>query len=283
MPFSQEYLKDYKEKIRQLPLEELYEIMEIIQNDPTKERFNIVKKRIEELTNEPFTELSSEESGDNQETEQGIKNSTGTKPPKVWILALLAIIETCFIVIMIVAKIKAEANSIGLLIDEAFLNSVAQYEYYQTLFKTFLVPSICLGAATGFYAYALYVRTKRIYSSKDYKKIVYPLCLIAMAILFPELSDLPSISSEKPSVYVERVIDKKEFHHKSTPNRHYLYFSSGSRLKVSGFQYSNTKIDQSHFTIYQGNTIIKALPTEKYTLKVQAQPPKKYGKVLNNK
>ena len=273
MPFSQEYLKDYKEKIRQLPLEELYEIMEIIQNDPTKERFNIVKKRIEELTNEPFTELSSEKSGDNQETEQGIKNSTGTKPPKVWILALLAIIETCFIVIVIVAKIKAEANSIGLLIDEAFLNSVAQCEYYQTLFKTFLVPSICLGAATGFYAYALYVRTKRIYSSKDYKKIVYPLCLIAMAILFPELSDLPSISSEKPSVYVERVIDKKEFHHKSTPNRHYLYFSSGSRLKVSGFQYSNTKIDQSHFTIYQGNTIIKALPTEKYTLKVQAQPP----------
>ena len=257
MPFSQEYLKDYKEKIRQLPLEELYEIMEIIQNDPTKERFNIVKKRIEELTNEPFTELSSEESGDNQETEQGIKNSTGTKPPKVWILALLAIIETCFIVIVIV------------------LNSVAQYEYYQTLFKTFLVPSICLGTATGFYAYALYVRTKRIYSSKDYKKIVYPLCLIAMAILFPELSDLPSISSEKPSVYVERVIDKKEFHHKSTPNRHYLYFSSGSRLKVSSFQYSNTKIDQSHFTIYQGNTVIKALPTEKYTLKVQAQPPKK--------
>lgn len=53
-PFSKAYLREYKKKIRQLPLEELYDILEQIEwhpinKDRTPERVNIVKKRIHDL------------------------------------------------------------------------------------------------------------------------------------------------------------------------------------------------------------------------------------------
>ena len=55
MAFSEEYLKDYENKIRKLPVEELYEILEMIRDDPFKaddspERIQIIEKRIIELT-----------------------------------------------------------------------------------------------------------------------------------------------------------------------------------------------------------------------------------------
>ena len=55
MAFSEEYLKDYENKIRKLPVEKLYEILEMIRDDPFKaddspERIQIIEKRIIELT-----------------------------------------------------------------------------------------------------------------------------------------------------------------------------------------------------------------------------------------
>lgn len=49
--FTEEYLKDYKEQIRKLPLDELYEVLDIISKDNSPKRQNIVKARIEELEN----------------------------------------------------------------------------------------------------------------------------------------------------------------------------------------------------------------------------------------
>ena len=49
--FSEDYLKDYKEQIRKLPLDELYEVLDIIRKDDSPERQDIVKARIEELEN----------------------------------------------------------------------------------------------------------------------------------------------------------------------------------------------------------------------------------------
>ena len=54
MPFSEEYLKDYENKIRKLPVDELYEILDTIRDHPLKaddspERVQIVEKRIIEL------------------------------------------------------------------------------------------------------------------------------------------------------------------------------------------------------------------------------------------
>lgn len=47
--FTEEYLKDYKEKIRRLSLDELYEVLDIIGKDDSPERQNIVKARIAEI------------------------------------------------------------------------------------------------------------------------------------------------------------------------------------------------------------------------------------------
>ena len=55
MAFSKEYLKDYERKIRELPVEELYDILSQIRDhgfkaDDSPERIRIVEKRIIELT-----------------------------------------------------------------------------------------------------------------------------------------------------------------------------------------------------------------------------------------
>ena len=47
--FTEEYLKGYKEQICKLPLDELYEVLDIIRKDDSPERQNIVKARIEEI------------------------------------------------------------------------------------------------------------------------------------------------------------------------------------------------------------------------------------------
>lgn len=47
--FTEEFLKSYEEQIRKLPLDELYEVMDIIKKDSSPERINIVKARIREL------------------------------------------------------------------------------------------------------------------------------------------------------------------------------------------------------------------------------------------
>ena len=50
--FSEDYLKDYKEQIHKLPLDELYEVLDIIRKDDSPERQNIVKARIAEIEDE---------------------------------------------------------------------------------------------------------------------------------------------------------------------------------------------------------------------------------------
>lgn len=50
--FSEDYLKDYKEQIRKLPLDELYEVLDIIRKDDSPERQDIVKARIAEIEDE---------------------------------------------------------------------------------------------------------------------------------------------------------------------------------------------------------------------------------------
>ena len=45
------YLKAYEEQIQTLPLDELYDVINIIKRDPSRERIDIVEKRIQELEN----------------------------------------------------------------------------------------------------------------------------------------------------------------------------------------------------------------------------------------
>ena len=78
MAFSEEYLKDYENKIRKLPVEELYEILDVIRDHPFKaddspERIQIIEKRIIELTGDKDCILPREEY--NKKIEQVIKGT----------------------------------------------------------------------------------------------------------------------------------------------------------------------------------------------------------------
>ena len=269
MPFSQEYLKDYEAKIHKLPLEELYEVLDIIQKDSTNERINIVEKRIKELTGELPIKNHSE---DNKEAYTPIKEII---PPEKKILAILAFVTICFICIVVIAKTKVDANSIGFIIDEAFLSSIADYVYYQTLYDIFFTPSICFGAATIFYAFGFISIKEGKKDVEGYSVATHlvPAILVswALATAVPKTFDLPPTNSEKSTIQVETVTNKKETYSRSAANKYYLYFSSGSRLKVDKNQYEQTYIDQSLYTIYQRKNIIIALPVNRYVLKVQAQ------------
>lgn len=67
--FTEEYLKDYKEQIRKLPLDELYEVLDIIRKDDSPERQNIVKARIKEIEDEENSEQPSEPNPDLNDTQ----------------------------------------------------------------------------------------------------------------------------------------------------------------------------------------------------------------------
>ena len=84
--FTEEYLKDYKEQIRKLPLDELYEVLDIISKDDSPERQDIVKARIAEIEDEsddesnvapsaPFPEQPSEPNPDLNDTQISVTNS----------------------------------------------------------------------------------------------------------------------------------------------------------------------------------------------------------------
>lgn len=51
---NDEFLKAYEARIRKLSLEELYEILDIVENDPTPGRMNIVSRRIQQIEADGF-------------------------------------------------------------------------------------------------------------------------------------------------------------------------------------------------------------------------------------
>jgi len=72
--FTEEYLNLYKEQIRRLPLDELYEVLDIIRKDDFPERQNIVKARIAEIETEENAEPNFVLSKPSTEQFQGKQN-----------------------------------------------------------------------------------------------------------------------------------------------------------------------------------------------------------------
>lgn len=78
-PFTKAYLKDYERKIRKLPLVELYDILDQIEDHPfnkapSPERINIVKKRIRELEPEALKKEEEKEAFHAKVVEEYEKN-----------------------------------------------------------------------------------------------------------------------------------------------------------------------------------------------------------------
>jgi hypothetical protein len=69
--FTEDYLKDYEEQIRKLPLDELYEVLDIIRKDDSPERQNIVKARIKEIE------------GEDDDTEQAAKPNSSLNDAQI--------------------------------------------------------------------------------------------------------------------------------------------------------------------------------------------------------
>lgn len=57
---NEKFLKAYEEQIKTLPLDELYDVLDIIKSDPSRERIDIVEKRIQELEEHPEREAPQE-------------------------------------------------------------------------------------------------------------------------------------------------------------------------------------------------------------------------------
>lgn len=58
------YLKEYESQIRMLPLDELYEVLDIIKKDKSPERIDIVNKRIQEIESPNEEPICEEDSSD---------------------------------------------------------------------------------------------------------------------------------------------------------------------------------------------------------------------------
>lgn len=112
MPFSQEYLKDYDAKIRQLPLEELYDILSLIRDDPFKaddspERVKIVEKRIRELDSNYINEQDKDPIGliPTEELNEKLEEEFKKKPhPKTAIIEIIGFISTLLGLLLIPAR-----------------------------------------------------------------------------------------------------------------------------------------------------------------------------------
>lgn len=92
-PNNEAYLKDYEAKIREQPLDELYEILEQIENHPlykdkTPERINIVKKRIRELDHDAPLEKAEKEALHAKVVEECEKNDD----PRIALFNIISII-----------------------------------------------------------------------------------------------------------------------------------------------------------------------------------------------
>ena len=91
-PKDEKYLREYEEKIRQLPYEELDDILSLIEMDPVRrdkspERINIVKKRMAEL--EPMVRAAEEKKAEvhKRAVENYKKNRSGVGMI-LWLISL---------------------------------------------------------------------------------------------------------------------------------------------------------------------------------------------------
>lgn len=76
---DENYLKEYEAHIRKLPLEELYEILNAIEQDPTPERVEIVARRIQQIEDDGFDPTRKSYLRELEESEEKIREETEEK------------------------------------------------------------------------------------------------------------------------------------------------------------------------------------------------------------
>lgn len=190
------------------------------------------------------------------------------------VFIIWAILELISAVVAIVMNTKKVANDPkGILIDDNFLSSLAQTEFYETIEFIALGFIIFFGAGLLHYGIALLKTQRSSFKGNDkfllLGAIGLPLAGIALIIL-PESLTLPDRLNYSPTVQTEQLQEKNTTLSR-WGDKYCFYFSSGNSEKVRKDEYLNTPIGASFYIIYQGKTLIKIYPADKYTYKKASQ------------
>ena len=183
-------------------------------------------------------------------------------------LIILSILEVCFIATFFLLRAKTHSFNLGYIIDDAFLDKLAERELYRTLLRISLAFCVSFGMGIILHFFkALPIRkNNKVPSTKNFITELFLLVLLAIFVSIPQVIELPARFTKKPILQKEILIDKDTWTTKS--GMHYdLIFSSKSSITVSKRTYLATNIGTEFYTVYQGSFLIDFFPTDRYFLK----------------
>lgn len=159
-------------------------------------------------------------------------------------------------VITVALYIAGGSGSMGQVIDEQFLATLARQEYYKAVGKVFRGLAFFTGCTTFVYVIGLDMHKRR---DKQAKGILLA-CLLfaAMGIGFAlyNSQDLSVRRNVKPHMQTEKLGYKNKISGRNA--KYYLYFSSGSRQSVDRGEYERAPLGAQYYVVYQGSLVIKS-------------------------
>lgn len=199
-----------------------------------------------------------------------VKQTISTKKlsPRKKKLIILSILDVCFIVSFFLLRARTHSFNLGCIIDDAFLNKLAERELYRTLLKISLAFSLSFAIGIIFHFFKVWPSSKNNegpFSKKFITELIL-LIILAIGVSIPEVIEIPARFTKKPILKNEILINKDTWTTKS--GMHYdLIFSSKSSITVSKHTYLTTDIGTEFYTVYQGPFLIDFFPMDKYFLR----------------
>jgi hypothetical protein len=197
-----------------------------------------------------------------------LTSSTKKLSPRNKILIILFILEVCFTAIFFLLRAKTHSFDLGYIIDDIFLNKLAERELYRTLLKISLAFSLSFAIGIIFHILKILPARKdnKEPSTKNFITEFILLLILAIGVSISEVIELPARFTKKPILKKEFLINKDTWTTKS--GMHYdLIFSSKSSITVSKRTYLATDIGTEFYTVYQGSFLIDFFPMDKYFLR----------------
>ena len=183
-------------------------------------------------------------------------------------LIILFVLEACFIIAFFLLRAKTHSFDLGYIIDDTFLNKLAERELYRTLLKISLAFFISFGLGIILHIFKV-LPPRKDNKEPTLNKFIFEfviLVLLAIGVSISEVIELPARFTKKPILKKEILINKDTWTTKS--GMHYdLIFSSKSSITVSKRTYLAMDIGTEFYTVYQGSFLIDFFPMDKYFLR----------------
>ena len=197
-----------------------------------------------------------------------LTSSTKKLSPRNKILIILFILEVCFTAIFFLLRAKTHSFDLGYIIDETFLNKLAERELYKTLLRISLAFFISFGLGIILHIFKV-LPPRKDNKEPTLNKFIFEfviLVLLAIGVSISEVIELPARFTKKPILKKEILINKDTWTTKS--GMHYdLIFSSKSSITVSKRTYMAAHTGTEYYTVYQGSFLIDYFPTDRYFLR----------------